>query len=187
MHINSMKIGLAAVLTATALLSVGTQAFAAGENGGKKFCKQYAQEMAALGSDAMKKNSACLDPDHGVHPSEEHHFTWCMQNPKSTVKGAAQNIRNLVAKCTGAAPVTTTQPTNTKADAPGGEKFCQKYAETMAKLGSNAMKKNSACLDPDHGVHPDYNSHFTWCMKTPRSSVKGAAAHIRELVAACTR
>lgn len=166
-----------------ALLTGG--AIAANEKTNKKFCNQYAESVSSIASEAIKKNSKCLDSDRGVHPSYEHHFNWCMQNTRDTVKGAAKNIRALAKKCVKSSGAASA-PDNKKSKN-GGERFCKQYSEIIAGIVSDAMKVNSACLDPSRGVHPDVKSHYEWCMKTPRKEVEGADAHIRDLVAACTR
>jgi hypothetical protein len=174
------EIALAATIL---VISMAGNAGAANENTGKRFCNKYAESTAAIVSEAIKQNPGCLDPDKGVHPSAEHHFSWCMQNTRSTVKGAAENIRQLVAKCTGTVP-DAFKPK--KKDAKnGGKRFCNQYAETTASV--DALKTHPSCLDPSRGVHADVKSHFTWCMKTPREEVEGAGMHIRDLVAACTQ
>ncbi len=70
--------------------------------------------------------------------------------------------------------------------AQGDARFCGSYAANASGMGDAAVKKNPACLDYSRGVHGNYQSHFDWCMKNPRSSVHGAEANIRRLVSACT-
>ena len=112
-------VSLAAALLAAPLVG---DAIAANEKTNKRFCNRYAESMASIVSQAMKQNSACLDADRGVHPSAEHHFGWCMQNTRSTVSGAAQNISVLVKKCTGSASGAS-NPANREAKT-GGKRFC---------------------------------------------------------------
>ncbi len=67
----------------------------------------------------------------------------------------------------------------------GGKQFCSKYAENVSRIAKNAIAQNSSCFDPDKGMHGDYQSHYNWCMRTPRASVKGAAKNIRRLARQC--
>lgn len=65
--------------------------------------------------------------------------------------------------------------------AQGDPRFCGNYAHNAASLGDAVMKKNAKCLDLSRGLHPDYKSHFDWCMRQLPSSVQGAEANIRRL------
>lgn len=69
---------------------------------------------------------------------------------------------------------------------PGGERFCSQYAATTADVAGEAIKQNPGCLDFSRGVHANYQMHYAWCMRTPRSEVEGAGEHIRRLASRCT-
>lgn len=69
--------------------------------------------------------------------------------------------------------------------AQGDPRFCRNYAHNAASLGDAVMKKNAKCLDLSRGLHPDYKSHFDWCMRQLPSSVQGAEANIRRLASQC--
>ncbi len=70
--------------------------------------------------------------------------------------------------------------------APGGVRFCKQYASSVASIAADAIKKNPACLNPSKGMHPVYQMHFSWCMRTPRNQVEGAADNIMRLAKQCT-
>ncbi len=71
--------------------------------GGQRFCKQYASTTAGVVADALRRSPSCLDYRRGVHSNYGMHFDWCMRTPRTEVQGAADNIRRLVAQCTGPA------------------------------------------------------------------------------------
>lgn len=68
---------------------------------------------------------------------------------------------------------------------PGGPAFCQEYASKTARVVARALDRKPSCQDYGKGVHSDYNMHYDWCMRTPRTEVEGAASHIRDLVRGC--
>lgn len=70
--------------------------------------------------------------------------------------------------------------------APGGARFCRQYAEIMSDIAAEAIGKNPACLNPSKGVHSVVQSHYDWCMRTPRQTVEGASDNIRRLSALCS-
>lgn len=69
---------------------------------------------------------------------------------------------------------------------PGGPRFCQQYASTTSNVVAGGLQQNPSCLDYGRGVHSNYQMHYDWCMRTPRTEVEGASMHIRDLVARCT-
>ncbi len=70
---------------------------------------------------------------------------------------------------------------------PGGDRFCRQYASGVAGIAGDAIRRNPACLDFNKGMHSNYQMHYSWCMRTPRSVVEGAAGNIRRLASLCTR
>lgn len=69
---------------------------------------------------------------------------------------------------------------------PGGQRYCNQYAEFTASAVEDALKRNPSCLDYSRGVHSNVKMHYDWCMRTPRREVDGAGMHIRDLVQKCT-
>ncbi len=73
-------------------------------------CKQYAGFLRSMVNKAIQQNGSCLDWDRGVHDVYQMHYNWCLENPRDSVVGAADHIRNLVIDCTGQAqPVSPLQ------------------------------------------------------------------------------
>ncbi len=157
--------------------------------GGARFCQQYASSVSSIAGDAIRKNPSCQDFSRGVHANYQMHYTWCMRTPRPEVEGAADNIMRLSSRCT--AP--RRNPGNSGANrggpppqqAPGGARFCQQYASSTADVAAEAIRQNPACQDFSRGVHANYQTHYNWCMRTPRPQVEGAADHIRELANRC--
>ena len=69
----------------------------------------------------------------------------------------------------------------------GGDRFCKEYASTVARIAGDAIRRNPACQDYSKGVHANFQMHYSWCMRTPRPVVEGAANNIRRLAGLCTR
>lgn len=72
-------------------------------------------------------------------------------------------------------------------EAPGDAEFCRSYAATTAIVAEDAIRISGACQDFGRGVHGVETMHRDWCSRTPRSSVEGAAVHIRRLASQCTK
>jgi hypothetical protein len=70
--------------------------------------------------------------------------------------------------------------------AQGDARFCANYAQNASTIGENARRKNPQCVIPSKGLHPDYNSHFNWCMGQLPSTVQSAENNIRRLAMECT-
>ncbi|APH73159.1 hypothetical protein BSQ44_18630 [Aquibium oceanicum] len=66
-----------------------------------RFCRNYASEVSGIVENALKTNQGCLDFGRGVHNVYAMHYSWCLQNSRSSVNGAEQNIKRLVRQCTG--------------------------------------------------------------------------------------
>lgn len=64
-------------------------------------------------------------------------------------------------------------------DRPGDAAFCNNYAFTTKQFVDGVLARNPSCLDYGKGVHGDYQMHYSWCQRTPRESVEGAARAIR--------
>ena len=113
----------------------------------KRFCDQYASTTANVVASALKRNPGCLDYSKGVHSDYTMHFNWCRQNSRQTVSGAAEHIRNLVERCSGAAapPV---KKKKTKAQAKGADlsnKGCPVLGFSMqSQVPANIHFANSA-------------------------------------------
>jgi hypothetical protein len=69
---------------------------------------------------------------------------------------------------------------------PGDATFCQQYAAAAATAARDAIAINPACQDFSKGVHAVTKMHVDWCLKTDRTDVEGASAHIRRLASRCT-
>ena len=69
---------------------------------------------------------------------------------------------------------------------PGDSAFCQQYAAAAATAAKDAIAINPACQDFSKGVHAVTKAHVDWCLKTDRTEVEGASAHIRRLASRCT-
>lgn len=93
-----MKLSIA--VGAVALVAGLSVAHAAGgAPGGQAFCTMYGKATAGLVNEVLKRKPSCLDPGRGVHADYAKHFEWCMNNPESTVAGAARHIRELAIQC----------------------------------------------------------------------------------------
>lgn len=67
-----------------------------------RYCHQYASIVSDIAADAIAKNPGCLDFSRGVHAVYDMHYSWCRDNSRQTVDGAADNIRRLTSQCAGA-------------------------------------------------------------------------------------
>ncbi|NVO24372.1 hypothetical protein [Donghicola mangrovi] len=65
------------------------------------FCDQYAGYLRRTVTQAIQMNPRCLDWDRGVHDVYQMHYDWCLRNPRDSVAGAADHVRDLVIQCTG--------------------------------------------------------------------------------------
>lgn len=62
---------------------------------------------------------------------------------------------------------------------PGDAAFCNRYAFSTKQFVDGILARKPSCLDYSKGVHGDYQMHFSWCRRTPRTNVEGAARAIR--------
>ncbi|MFD2173777.1 hypothetical protein [Rhodobacter lacus] len=76
-------------------------------------------------------------------------------------------------------------PGSAVAEVPNAE-FCRQYAANTASVVGAGLRYNPSCLDEGRGVHDDYQMHYNWCMRNSAETVRGAEAHIRDLVFECT-
>ncbi|ATQ69619.1 hypothetical protein Ms3S1_36160 [Methylosinus sp. 3S-1] len=83
--------------------------------------------------------------------------------------------------CASAAVAMPNDPDTT----PGDGYFCDKYASSTKRFVDGVLARKPSCLDYGKGVHADYQMHFSWCQRTPRTEVEGAARHIRDLGRQC--
>jgi hypothetical protein len=84
----------------------------------------------------------------------------------------------------GCASVTVAMP-NDPDTTPGDASFCKNYAASTKRFVDGVLARQPKCLDFSRGVHGDYQMHFSWCQRTARSEVEGAARHIRDLGRQC--
>jgi hypothetical protein len=161
-------------------ISLAGSALAQPAPGGARFCHQYASIIAGIAGDAIRRNPSCQDFSKGVHANYQMHYSWCMRTPRPEVEGADNHIRQLINRC---APPRRSGPPPQQG--PGGARFCQQYASSTADVAAEAIRRNPSCQDFSKGVHGNYQMHYTWCMRTPRPEVEGAADHIRQLANRC--
>ncbi len=116
------------------------------QSGGERYCHQYASIVASIAGDAIRQNPNCLDFSRGVHAVEDMHFSWCMRNSRSTVDGAADNIRRLARECSGGSARNNAAPNGRWQFCAQENGFCSAPPGATIRYGANRQfaKRRSA-------------------------------------------
>ena len=175
--------------------------------GDAAFCNRYAFSTKQFVDGILARKPSCLDYSKGVHGDYQMHYSWCQRTPRTSVEGAARNIRNLGNRCIAASAGGNPGPGNFNGGGSnfggrgngggsfgGGNRgggatdpaFCQNYAQGMVALGAEAARRSCLQYGPQ-GLHTNYQSHYNWCLGKSRAAVQGAAARINGLLASCNR
>lgn len=155
------------------------------------FCGDYANYMTGYANRAA--DTRCRI---STNTNWQGHFNWCQRNPTYRVQEAMQRVkREFQQMCEvrrggggqyggGGGYGGGGNGFGGGGFGGGGERYCTNYAQAMVALGAEAARKRCIYYG-QHGLHTNYNSHFSWCMRNPKPRVDDAARRITVLFYSC--